>query len=92
MCFNYVELGISHGNLKPANILQIDDYYNIKITDFGTSRILIENSMRDYLSPEMFYKHLSNDDKLEINLQKSDVFSVGLTILRLAGYSIVELN
>ena len=32
------------------------------------------------------------DDNLEINLQKSDVFSTGLTILRLAGYSIFELN
>ena len=45
MCFNYVELGISHGYINPANILKIDDYYNIKITDFITS-ILIENSIR----------------------------------------------
>ena len=32
------------------------------------------------------------DDNLKIDLQKSDLFSAGLTILRLAGYSIDGLN
>ena len=32
------------------------------------------------------------DDGLEINSWKSDLFSMGLTILRLAGYEIVEHN
>ena len=36
----------------------------------------------------MFYKLMSMDDYLEINYQKSDLFSMGLTILRLAGYKI----
>ena len=40
----------------------------------------------------MFDKLISMDDDLEINLQKSDLFSGGLTILRLAGYKINELN
>ena len=40
----------------------------------------------------MFYKLMNMDDDLEINLQKSDLFSGGLTILRLAGYKINELN
>ena len=40
----------------------------------------------------MSKKHLSQDDNLKIDLQKSDLFSTGLTILRLAGYSIDELN
>ena len=40
----------------------------------------------------MFYKNMKEDNDLEINLQKSDLFSVGLIILRLAGYEIVELN
>ena len=43
--FMYLNLGISHSNLKPANIL-IDDELNIKITDFGTSRIWKINSKR----------------------------------------------
>ena len=38
------------------------------------------------------YKNKNMDDELEINMQKSDLFSVGLTILRLAGYKIVEHN
>ena len=40
----------------------------------------------------MFDKLISMDDDLEINLQKSDLFSGGLTILRLAGYEIVKHN
>ena len=40
----------------------------------------------------MFYKLMKMDDDLEINLQKNDLFSVGLTILSLAGYEIVEHN
>ena len=40
----------------------------------------------------MSKKHLSQDDNLKIDLQKSDVFSTGQTILRLAGYNIDGLN
>ena len=40
----------------------------------------------------MFYKFMKMDDDLEINLYKNDLFSLGLTILRLAGYEIVEHN
>ena len=40
----------------------------------------------------MFYKFMKMDDDLEINLYKNDLFSLGLTILRLAGYDILEHN
>ena len=40
MSFIYLELDISHSDLKPANILKINDDYDIKITDFGMSRII----------------------------------------------------
>ena len=45
MSFMYLNLGISHSDLKPANIL-IDDDFNIKIIDFEESGICILNSER----------------------------------------------
>ena len=40
----------------------------------------------------MSFKHLSQDDNLKIDLQKSDLFSAGLTILKLAVYIIDVFN
>ena len=40
MSFSYLKLKMSHSDLKPANILKINDEYDIKITDYGTSRII----------------------------------------------------
>ena len=46
LSFIYFKLDMSHSDLKPANILKINDDYDIKITDFGISRIIGENSIR----------------------------------------------
>ena len=46
MSFIYSKLDMSHSDLKPANILKINDDYDIKITDFGASKIILENSIR----------------------------------------------
>lgn len=43
MNYLYQVLKIAHCDIKPANILVMDDEYNIKITDFGISRVLLEN-------------------------------------------------
>ena len=40
LSFIYFKLDMSHIDLKPANILKINDDYDIKITDFGISRII----------------------------------------------------
>ena len=46
LSYIYSKLDMSHSDLKPANILKINDDYDIKITDFGISRIIEENSIR----------------------------------------------
>ena len=72
----------------------IDKDFNIKIIDFGTSKILSTNSKRlsrtkrvkgteKYLSPEMFYKLMNMDDDLEINLQKV-IYSQGFNNFKIS--------
>ena len=45
-----------------------------------------------YISPEMFDKFNNGDQGLNINSEKSDIFSVGLTILRIGGFYVNNLN
>jgi len=91
-------LGISHRNLKPSNILISEDKLTYKLVDFKSSLILevgkkiikanIVGTPR-YMSPEMklLYNELKSKSSLKTTLTYdpylSDVFSLGLIILEL---------
>ena len=73
MLFLYDIINIGHCDLKPANILKIDEDYNLMITDFGIAKKLRQNSIKFgytknisgtliYTSPEAFNKMISNND------------------------------
>ena len=84
---------ISHGDIKPENILIIKGYF--KICDFGEAKIVdssgyIIQPVRGsqlYLSPILFYAYNQNIEKVLHNPYKSDVFSLGMCLLLAASLS-----
>ena len=103
MTYLYEMLKIGHCDIKPANFLIMDDEYSLTITDYGLARQLMKNAIKEsnaftikgtspYFSPEMMLKFLTEDEENPINIEKSDVFSVGLTIIKLSGFNIKGLN
>lgn len=78
---------ITHGNLKPANIL-VDDEFNVKICDFRFSKTMCtqtssssSESSNEYKAPENF-KLKDNTDSAQ------DVYSFGIVLWELLqGYS-----
>ena len=89
------QIGYIHLDIKPTNYL-VDSKGNLQLTDFSLS---IKNSEKDkllnlyeyegdskYISPEVFYKqnnHIS---------QKTDIFSLGLSILEILAEIDLPLN
>ena len=86
--------GIYHRDIKPSNLL-LTNQFKLKIIDFSISKqyqdVLSENEnqkisvqgTQTYMSPELL-KGLQNNEKfIEANLEKSEVYSLGLTILNL---------
>ena len=83
--------GITHRDLKPENILLDDQDFpeNLKITDFGMSRFVSENSLMEttavgtrlYLSPEII------DPRVKGYTKKVDAWALGcLLFIILGGY------
>lgn len=81
-------LGIGHGDLKPENILINPKTYDIQLIDFGISCMSdckVSGTLL-YDSPEILDNIVRGSKKLFTieELQKSDVFSLGLIFYKLA--------
>jgi len=87
---------VCHRDLKPANLLLDEAEEQIYLIDLGESKEFIAFAPTQtkvdltvagspkYFSPELDQAFKNNDQKVEINPFKSDVFSLGLVFLELA--------
>ncbi|OHT11366.1 CAMK family protein kinase [Tritrichomonas foetus] len=74
---------ISHGDIKPSNIL-IDQFGRAKLSDFGLSQLIKDSDMttvfcgsRVYMAPEIFRRQ-------EYNPFLADIWSLGVTFYHIA--------
>ena len=82
--------GIFHRDIKPQNLL-VENPYNIKIIDFSISLKINSKDIEDYSiagsseysAPEMQVLLDSNELRGQYNLQKADIFSLGLIFLQI---------
>lgn len=84
------EKNFAHRDIKPSNILLFDGGKSLKLGDLGSSVLKTQYSGKtivgtpNYLSP-ILRKAFKNHNKSVVhNIFKSDVFSLGLTILRMS--------
>ena len=80
---------IAHRDIKPENIFLLNGV--LKVGDFGASRYLIADEADattvgtpSYLSPKLREGLMRHSSSVTHNAYKSDVFSLGLTLLALA--------
>ena len=86
------KLKIAHRDIKPSNIL-IDENGDYKIADVGTGKAITaymnSNTVAGtphYLSPEIMKAYIQNDEHCKYDPFCSDVFSYGLTLLKMATF------
>lgn len=81
---------IIHRDLKPSNIL-IDKEFNIKIIDYGVSK-LKDTFYSDYtLKSYMSAKYASPEQKIGIDITyKSDIYSLGIIIYEILSGSLIS--
>jgi serine/threonine protein kinase len=100
--FDFLESeAIYHRDIKPQNIL-IDENFSVKIIDFGIALILeteeVENIKNfypafgtiNYMPPETIDLTKSADKNGYYNLAKSDVYSLGITLLKLITFESID--
>ena len=98
-------MNICHRDLKPSNLLLDEQLNNVYMVDFGvskqlkgsnpdeTKKLLDMAGSPNYLSPELYtiYKKQATEN-ITINPYKSDVFSLGLIILKLGNLKLPNKN
>ena len=95
------DMNILHNDIKPHNML-VDQNWNIKIIDFGISvaqiqaitfsstQVLPIQGTEGYLSPEKKLAIQNDQKQAKYNLEKSDVYSLGLVFYQLLTFKNVE--
>jgi serine/threonine protein kinase len=83
---NLQKINVSHGDIKPQNILKVENDY--KICDFGEASDLEKDEdlynlkgTELYMSPILFNSLKRNQGTCKHNLFKSDVFSLGMCMI-----------
>ena len=88
--FVYLQIkGIAHRDVKPKNIFIENDYKTFKIGDLGSSRVATGKDFTvtgtdSYLSPKVrqgFIDDTYSPTRINHDLYKSDVYSLGITLL-----------
>ncbi|CAG9323886.1 unnamed protein product [Blepharisma stoltei] len=81
------ENNITHRDIKPHNI-RYDEFGNLKLADFGESKILAGNEESEfhslvgtvpYFSPEAQYKLTNKESRISTSPLKDDVYQLGRT-------------